>query len=64
MAVKTLEKNHAIAPVYPKLPLSESWIKARGILKGKKAVNVLCYQKQIRKEWEKRSRSFKRAARV
>lgn len=36
-----------------KQALSKAWIKAAGILKGKK-INPLHYQKQIRKEWEKR----------
>ena len=34
-------------------PLPKSLIKAAGLLKGRKKVNPLAYQKQIRKEWER-----------
>ncbi len=35
-------------------PLPQSWIEAAGILNGKKRINALRYQRQIRKEWNKR----------
>lgn len=53
--------NHKTSQAYPmKLtdlpslhqPLPKSWIKAAGLLKGKKKLNPLVYQKKIRKEWE------------
>lgn len=34
--------------------LSKSWIKAAGLLKGKKKLDPLAYQKKIRKEWARR----------
>jgi len=36
-----------------RIPLSQNWLKAAGILK-KRRINPLNYQRQIRKEWEKR----------
>ncbi|MDP3956446.1 MAG: hypothetical protein Q8P97_00435 [bacterium] len=38
-------------------PLPSSWTAAAGILKGKKRTSALQYQKQMRKEWEKRLRA-------
>ena len=35
-------------------PVPQSWLDVAGILKGKKLVNGLAYQKQIRKEWDAR----------
>jgi len=35
-------------------PLPESWKKVAGILKGKRRIDPLRYQRQIRAEWEKR----------
>ncbi|MFA6106114.1 MAG: hypothetical protein WC745_00350 [Patescibacteria group bacterium] len=37
--------------------LPESWIKAAGILKGKK-IDALKFQKKIRKEWETRMKKL------
>ena len=34
--------------------LPRSWIEAAGILKGKKGIDALRYQRQLRKEWERR----------
>ena len=39
-------------------PLPKSWVAATGILKGKRHVDALKHQKQIRKEWEQRSKKF------
>lgn len=36
-----------------RIPLPQSWLRAAGILKKRK-INPLDYQRQIRKEWEKR----------
>lgn len=35
-------------------PLPESWKRAAGMLKGRKGVDALKYQKEVRDEWEKR----------
>ena len=35
-------------------PLPRSWIDAAGILKGRKRIAPLRYQRQIRKEWDRR----------
>ena len=35
-------------------PVPQSWIKVAGILRGKKKVGALAYQRQIRKTWETR----------
>lgn len=32
----------------------KGWYKAAGILSGKKHIDPLCYQKEIRKEWKSR----------
>ena len=40
--------------------LPRGWLEVAGILKGKRQVNPLRYQKQIRKEWDKRlKKTFK-----
>jgi len=46
----------------PKLqqPLPKSWLEAAGILKGRKKIDPLRYQKQIRKEWDKRLEKLSR----
>jgi len=57
MPTKTLEKARIITPQGLKTlrnPVPRSWLKAAGILKGKKKINALAYQKQIRKTWETR----------
>ena len=41
-------------------PLPKSWTDAAGILKGKKRVDALKYQKQIRREWDRRSKELSR----
>jgi len=54
MPIKTLNEAKVITPLQLKTlryPLPQSWIKVAGILKGKKKVNALSYQKQIRKGW-------------
>lgn len=38
----------------PSQLLPKSWLKAAGLLKGKKKLDPLAYQKKIRKEWERR----------
>lgn len=38
----------------PRQSLPKSLIKAAGLLKGRKKIDPLVYQKQIRKEWERR----------
>lgn len=35
-------------------PLPQSWVKAAGLLRGKKKVDALSFQRKIRVEWEKR----------
>lgn len=35
-------------------PLPESWKKAAGLLKGRKLIDPVEYQRTIRKEWESR----------
>ncbi len=55
--MKTIEQAKIITPEQlrtVRYPLPQSWINAAGILKGKKKVNALRYQKAIRKEWDKR----------
>ena len=37
-----------------KQPLPQSWKKAAGLLKGKKVVDPVAYQRGVRAEWEKR----------
>jgi len=39
-------------------PLPKSWTVAAGILKGKRHVDALKHQKQIRKEWDQRSKKL------
>jgi len=52
--------NHKAKILIPKIlekysyPLPKSWVRAAGILKAKKPVNPLKYQKQIRQEWNER----------
>ncbi|HEX9722493.1 MAG TPA: hypothetical protein VGA53_04475 [Candidatus Paceibacterota bacterium] len=41
-------------------PLPKSWGAAVGILKGKKRVDALKHQKQIRKEWGQYSKKLAR----
>lgn len=41
-------------------PLPQSWTNVIGILKGRKRIDPLKYQKQIRKEWEKRNKQLER----
>ncbi len=38
----------------PRYNLPRSLVEAVGMLKGKKRVNPLRYQRQLRREWEKR----------
>lgn len=57
MPTKILEQAKVITPRELKalrFPIPQSWIKAAGILKGKKKVNALAYQKQIRKAWDRK----------
>ena len=42
-----------------RVPLPASWKKAAGLLKGRK-IDGLKYQKQIRKEWDERTRKLER----
>jgi hypothetical protein len=35
-------------------PIPSGWDKAAGILKGKKRIDPVAYQKKIRREWEER----------
>ena len=57
MPIKTLDQAKIVTPLELKTlryPLPQSWLKVAGILKGKKKVNALAYQKQIRKGWTTR----------
>ena len=40
--------------------LPRSMLKAAGLLKGRKKVNPLIYQKELRKEWERRFNKLSR----
>lgn len=40
--------------------LPKSMLKAAGLLKGRKKVNPLTYQRQLRKEWERRFNKLSR----
>lgn len=44
-----------------RIRLPESWTRAAGLLKGKKRINGLTYQKQVRKEWDKRLKKLVQA---
>ena len=41
-------------------PLPRIWVVAAGILKGRKRIDALRYQRQIRKEWDRRLRKLAR----
>ena len=41
-----------------RIPLPEDWIKAAGVLKRKKGLHPLRYQRQIRREWDRRQRKL------
>ena len=56
MATITLKQARIITPQELedyRYPIPESMTAAAGLLKGKK-INALSYQKNIRKEWERR----------
>lgn len=44
--------------------LPESWLKAKGLLKGKKAKSAKLHIKKIRREWESRSVASRFAAEI
>ena len=55
--MKTLGQANIITPEQLRTlrhSLPQSWLAIVGILKGKKKVDALRYQKNIRKEWNKR----------
>ena len=57
MPTKTLDRAKIITPQILETlhhPVPQSWLDVAGILKGKKKVNALKYQKQVRKDWDKR----------
>jgi len=65
MPTKTLDKARLITPqqlTAARNPVPRSWLKVAGILKGKKKINALAYQKQIRKTWETRLAKLERLA--
>ena len=65
MTTKTIEKAKILTPQELenyRYPIPESWLKVIGILKGKKKVNALAYQRKIRKEWSRRLAKLERLA--
>ncbi len=57
MATNTAKQAKVLTPQelqHMRYPLPRSWTKAAGILKGKRQINPLTYQKEIRKEWDSR----------
>jgi hypothetical protein len=63
MLTTVLKQARVITPqelAVLRYPVPQSWLDVAGILKGKKKVNALAYQKQIRKEWDKRLNKLQR----
>ena len=46
-------KKRVLTPHYARRDM-QSWEALAGILKGKKAINAVKWQKEIRKEWERK----------
>ena len=65
MAATNLKQARSITPQEletMRQPVPQSWLNVAGILTGKKKVSALAYQKQIRKEWDKRLNKLERLA--
>ncbi len=65
MSTTTLKQARIITPQEletMRYPVPQSWLNVAGILKGKKKVSALAYQKQIRKTWETRLAKLERLA--
>ncbi len=63
MPTATLKQASTITPQdleTMRYPVPQSWLDVAGILKGKKKVNALAYQKQIRKGSGKRLSKLER----
>ena len=63
MSTATLKQARIITPQdlqTMRYPVPQSWLDVAGILNGKKKVNALAYQKQIRKGWRKRLAKLER----